>query len=114
MALLALLISIGGTAGLLFLSLFVEPAQITIGEINPGMAGQRIVVTGIVKGAFFAKNTLFFSLSDGNEVKAVLFSPSNEEISLAKKGKRLKAIGKVAEYRGEMELVAEKISSEEK
>ena len=114
LALLALFVSIAATAGLLFLSLSVEPAQTPIGEINSGMIGQRIAITGIVKGAFTQKNTLFFSLQDGNEVKAVLFSPSNEEKALAKKGKRLKAIGKVSEYNGEMELVAERISSAEK
>lgn len=105
-AALALAISFAGVVGLFAVSLLTEPIHSKICELE-GLLNQRVRVEAIVKSAFVAKNTLFISLNDGNAIRAIVFSPSREQREIARKENEVIVIGKVAEYKGELEIIAE-------
>jgi len=106
---IALAAAVAGIALLFLASSIDTPLQIRTGEINKELIGKSIEVMGVVLWSAKKNNTMLFELYDGNKIKAVLFNPSLSQSALVKKGVFLRITGKAKSYKGEMEIVAERV-----
>lgn len=94
---------------LFLLSEFSKPVEVKVGEIDESFISKKISTKGIVLWRYFTKNTLLFELADGNKIKAVLFSPSIEEIGTIEKNSAVEIEGIVKMYKGDLEIVVERV-----
>ena len=106
---IALLVSVVGILGLFAFNSAFSAEEISIGEIDKNDVGKKVQVEGIVKWFHRSRNVLMFDISDGNKIKGVIFNPSIQELKLVQKDSFLRVEGKVAEYRGELEIIAERV-----
>ena len=106
---IALALAAIGLITLFLLSELSKPVEVKIAEIDLSFIGKRVSAKGIVKWKYFTKNTLLFELADGNKIKAVLFSPSSEELSAIKKNSVIVVEGVVKKYKGSLEIVVERV-----
>lgn len=101
-----------GTIGavlLFYYACMAAPSPATIGQLDNGAPDKKVIVQAMVDSAFVKGQTLFFTLDDGNKIKAVKFAPSATDKFFAQKGAFVAVTGTVKEYGGALELVAEKI-----
>jgi len=105
----ALACGIAGALVLLYFSLVNGPVEVNIAKIDSGMEGQRVAVQGRVDWQTEKDGTLIFTLNDGAKIKVVEFNSSEEKQGIVFNGSFVKVIGKVERYRGEMEIVAERV-----
>lgn len=108
---IALICGIIGTIIVFYYSLLVKPIPLSIGEINESIMEKRVEINGRVDWRYEKNSVLLFNLFDGNRVKVVKFQPSAGEKFLVQKNSFLKVVGRVQEYKGELEIVAEEIES---
>lgn len=84
----------------------VEPGEVEIQEIDREMVGDKVTVEGEVENFTAARETVFFTLKDGNHIiPAVSF----RENLLIHEGLQIKASGKVTIHRGETEFIINRI-----
>lgn len=103
--------SIIGFISLVFLSNYSVPSKKSLNELNDKSAGLFVEVEGIVEKPSESKKTLFFMLSNDNEsLRAVLFNPKKEERALVFEGNKLSVQGKIQEFKGNLEIIVEKIT----
>jgi cytochrome c-type biogenesis protein CcmE len=107
---LALAISLLGIAVLFAIDYLNAPEEIRISEIQESMVFQRVKTKGIVEWRHFAKNTLLFEIQDLQKIKAVLFNPSKKELSEVNEKKLVEITGKIQKYKGELEIVVERVN----
>ena len=88
-----------------FLSNRLEPKQITISEAENTRLGDFIRITGEVTKVNKAKITSFNIKDQSGEILVVSFEKTN-----ISKGDELEILGKVDEYYGTKEIIAERIS----
>lgn len=105
----ALACGIAGAIILFYYSLLVTPEAVSISEINEEMLGDRVEVEARVEWRFEKNSVLMFTLDDGNKIKAVRFSPNAVERFAVQKNAFLKVVGRVQKYRGELEIIAERV-----
>jgi len=105
---LALGIGIAGILLLAAMSAATKPLEVSIPEINGGMLQKKVSTEGIVKNRFYSKNTLLFELVDGKSIKAVV-SPTEKELKEIENSAVIRIEGTVQEYKGKIEIVAEKV-----
>lgn len=110
---LCLFLTICGIVILFFLVVTIEPKNIKISDIDESMIGYYVTVYGVVSSKpIWSEENLFFDLSDGEKsIKVVMFSRDTRKYNELKirKGNEVVVIGRVSEYKGELEIVAEKI-----
>lgn len=106
---IALACGIAGAMLLFSYSLLVRPEAVSISEIDESMLGKRIELDARVEWRFEKNSLLLFTLFDGNKIKAVKFNPSAMEKFLVQKNAFLRVVGRVQKYKGELEIVAERI-----
>lgn len=105
---LALAISIIG-----FCLIFFWPNQakeIMVNEINEEMIGQKIKTKGTIDWFKEIKGGLLFGLRNEEKINVVRFSPAAEEREIVKAKKAVEVVGEIKKFRGELEIVAEKIT----
>lgn len=110
---LCLLFSVIGLVSLFLITQFEEVENIPIGKIDESHMGQMVKVNGEVTDKYVSKDGhLFFDLTEnGNNIKIVLFNNKLNDLGLKPeeiKGK-IEIIGIVKKYKGEMEILPEKI-----
>lgn len=110
---LCLLFSVIGLVSLFLITQFEEVENIPIGKIDESHMGQMVKVNGEVTDKYVSKDGhLFFDLTEnGNNIKIVLFNNKLNDLGLKPeeiKGK-IGIIGIVKKYKGEMEILPEKI-----
>jgi len=105
---LALACGVLGTVLLFYYALMAVPAPATIGQLQAGL-DKKVVVQARVDSAFSKGQTLFFTLDDGNKIKAVKLGASAMDKFFVQKDAFVVVTGKVQSYEGALELVAEKI-----
>jgi len=106
---ISLLIAVSGTAGLLFWSLILEPEDITVSEIGEMHIGKKVRLTGIVKGIYSTPDFVRFSLKQKDSIQVVIFNPVMGTRVLLENNRLIAVSGKVAEYKGELEIIAERV-----
>lgn len=113
LARIALGLAVFGLVLLSVIALISEPTKIPLHALNEELLEEKISVQGIIKWSKLLKgNTLLFSLADElylNEINCVYFSPPLKERNLWVKGVKVEVQGKLKKYKGELEIVVEKI-----
>jgi len=106
---IALCIAVAGVLGLLFFEQGIEVESAKIGGIDESKIGNAVKVNALVESAFKKENVLFLQLYDGTgKIKAVLFSPKEEQSTILQKGNFASIEGKVQSYENELEIIVEK------
>jgi len=104
---IALIVSLVGMFSLILLAEFSELERVNIIGLE-SRVGQRVVVSGEVVRATQKSENNFFEVWDGTgEITVVAFG----EMSKLKKGSEIEVQGKVAIYKGELEVIADKIKT---
>jgi len=102
---LALLTALAGTILLIILSKSLEPKEISISEINEKMIDEYVKISGNVTSAKTYSSLTVFTLKDEtDEIKVASYKEFNISGNV-------EVIGKVQEYKGILEIEAEKIQS---
>lgn len=104
---LALFTAILGISVLLFLSNSLEPKLIKISEINDNMLEQYVKVQGNIISLKSYGDMAILSLEDETGKISVVVYNLKENLSLSGK---IEIIGKIKEYKGELEIEASKIN----
>lgn len=117
---LALFTAIFGLVGMIFSSSYITPQNVQIKEINRGMLDKEVSIEGLVMDVSQSQKggTYFLELMDGTgKIKLVIFESAASEIEKTNinienfNKRRIRVVGKVAEYQGSMELILKDASS---
>lgn len=95
----AILCSVMGVLIILFVAERTNVELVSISEIDDSFIEKEIRVQGKVVSFKQLEKVALFSVSDGEEIKVVIF----DEIDL-KNGYDVEVVGKVVEYKGELEM----------
>ena len=111
---LSLFFSIFGLIGVLVLAYFTTPIEVRLEEVTEEMLGKYVLVKGEVKRMKWSEDGHVF-LTLGNEnirLKVVIFASRASKLKDLRElesGDSILVKGRVSEYRGELEVVAEDI-----
>lgn len=98
-----------GLIGLIILSGYVNPEELSVNEIDKSKIDNQVKVTGIVENYTITKTgTMIVTLNDGSDVIKVVIFPSTSLNTTLYNGMNITVTAKVVEYNGEMELIIEK------
>lgn len=101
----ALIISFIGLLFLYFISGNIEIKTKTSERINNAETGQEVIVKGIVSSIRTSEKASFVNIETIDEENIVVF----ENIKGIKQGDYIEVVGKIDEYNGKQEIIAEKI-----
>ena len=103
---LAAICSMLGLLLLIYASERVEIKPVSISSLNPGMVDKNIKIEGTVTLSSLSKDVYFLTIKDDTaSIKVVAFNP-NIKIN---KGQKVEVEGKLAVYKGELEIIAKTI-----
>lgn len=98
-----------GLIGLIILSGYVNPEELSVNEIDKSKIDNQVKVTGIIENYTITKTgTMIIRLNDGSDVIKVVIFPSTSLNTTLYNGMNITVTAKVVEYNGEMELIIEK------
>lgn len=98
-----------GLIGLIILSGYVNPEELSVNEIDKSKIDNQVKVTGIIENYTITKTgTMIITLNDGSDVIKVVIFPSTSLNTTLYNGMNITVTAKVVEYNGEMELIIEK------
>lgn len=98
-----------GLIGLIILSGYVNPEELSVNEIDKSKIDNQVKVTGIIENYTITKTgTMIITLDDGSNVIKVVIFPSTSLNTTLYNGMNITVTAKVVEYNGEMELIIEK------
>lgn len=98
-----------GLIGLIILSGYVNPEELSVNEIDKSKIDNQVKVTGIIENYTITKTgTMIVTLNDGSNVIKVVIFPSTSLNTTLYNGMNITVTAKVVEYNGEMELIIEK------
>lgn len=98
-----------GLIGLIILSGYVNPEELSVNEIDKSKIDNQVKVTGIIENYTITKTgTMIVTLDDGSDVIKVVIFPSTSLNTTLYNGMNITVTAKVVEYNGEMELIIEK------
>ena len=103
--LLALIFSIIGLVSLFLISRKIEITDTTIEKITKEQIGDSVKITGKVTDIVEKSGFTLFTLSQNKQIKVVAYSNVSADI-----GDMIEVTGRIEEYEGETELVADKIA----
>lgn len=108
----SLIISVIGIIALFLIVQFIEPAKVRVSEIDDSMNGQIIATEGMIKEMTKMGGNFFITLYDEKDIAVVMFkiqAEKNDFVYQMKNGDWIRVEGKVAIYRGDLEIIAENI-----
>jgi len=116
---IALLTTVFGLAGMIFLSGEIIPQEFKIKEINKNHVGEDLTIEGLITTVENPKNNIYIlSVIDGTgKINVVIFGSVADEFSREGinpqnfQNRRAKIIGNVKEYNGNVELMIENTKS---
>ena len=82
---------------------------ILIEEITPGNSGEIVITNGAIRNLQIKNNNVFFELENNGRIKAVYFSPKTEQLMEIRENKIVKVKGKIALYKGELEIILREV-----
>ncbi|WP_303221488.1 exodeoxyribonuclease VII large subunit [Methanosphaera stadtmanae] len=98
-----------GLIGLIILSGYVNPEELSVNEIDKSKIDNQVKVTGIIENYTITKTgTMIITLDDGSNVIKVVIFPSTSLNTTLYNGMNITVTARVVEYNGEMELIIEK------
>lgn len=104
---IALIWSLIGIFILIAVALFTEPPELIISELGQHM-GKNIVVRGVVEDASYKETVSFIELADeSGQITIVIFGQLEKRVY---EGDQIAVRGRVAEYKGELEVIAEELA----
>ena len=103
---IALICSLIGLLALYFISSKIEVKDYKPAELNKNV-GDDVKLKGIITKISDKGNVVFVDLKNENYMTVVLFTSEND-LKL-KKGDNVEVIGKVQEYNGKNEIIAQKV-----
>lgn len=105
---ISLITTIIGLIGLIITAGFVTPEELTINKIDNSKIDNQIQITGTLDSYTTTKSgTIILEISDGTgSVNAVIFPTTSFNMTF-NEGMNLKIVGKVTQYKGNLELVIE-------
>ena len=104
---IALIWTLIGIFILIAVAIFTEPPELTISELSQHM-GKNIVVRGFVEDASYKEKVSFIDLADETgTIPVVIFEKLDKRVYA---GDQIAVRGRVAEYKGELEVIAEEIA----
>jgi|Deesub1362B_J571_1020462.scaffolds.fasta_scaffold02733_2 DNA/RNA endonuclease YhcR with UshA esterase domain len=106
---LSLAIATAGLLMLFFAASLAEAKEVSIGELSSAQLGATVKVAGeVVRVKNHEAGHVFLRIRDGTgEVSVPLFKRVAEDVnkSCLREGARIEVIGRLEEYRGELEVV---------
>ncbi|MBI2583531.1 MAG: exodeoxyribonuclease VII large subunit [Candidatus Aenigmarchaeota archaeon] len=106
---LSLAIAIIGIIGIWIVSAIAEPLAMQISEISEEDIGKYVAVEGYVAEKAESSDAFFLSLeSEDSSLKVVAWKRS-ANLSAVEISSNVKVIGKIALYRGEIEIIADEV-----
>ncbi len=112
---LSLATAVIGIIALYVLVSVVQPKAAAIAGLKD-MAGQNVLVSGVVTGYMESKGTVFITLENNSSIKVVMFANDAEkypDVYKIKEGDNATVKGKVQYYKNELEIIAKHISRQE-
>ncbi|MCX8189645.1 MAG: OB-fold nucleic acid binding domain-containing protein [Candidatus Diapherotrites archaeon] len=106
---IALLCAAVGIILLFVYSSIDSPKRTKISEVKISSIGDKVEIDAIVSSSKVSGNVLIFELDDGDKITSVFFNPRIEQKIILRKGNFVRVSGRIAEYRGNLEIVAEKV-----
>ena len=110
---LSLCAAAAGLFALVAVAILIEPKHVAIAEITESDAGGLVVVRGEISSYSSKDENVFITLNDSAAIRIVLFSREAGKqpwVYDLKKRDAISVQGRVQVYRGELEIVAEKIT----
>ncbi len=106
---IGLLMIVLGIFLLIISEMIYEPEKVDVSNIDIDMYGDQILVKEKVSNIEISSDISFLHLSGSNSIDFVYF----DEIKNVKKGDRIKIIGRVEKYQGEVQVVVSEIYKED-
>ena len=103
---IALICSLAGLLALYFISTKIEVKDYKPGKLSENV-GDDVKLNGIITKTSDKGNIVFIEVSQQNPVNVVIFSDKN--FSALKTNEHVEILGKVQEYNGKNEIIAQKI-----
>lgn len=103
---IALIISMVGIVILFFTSQKIGVTEKDIGKINADNTGEIVKIKGNLNKITRTEKAVFLEITQPAEIIVIILEGKN--ISLAE-GQTIEVIGKIDEYNGKMEVIAERI-----
>lgn len=111
---MAFITALIGIVGIIILSSYIVPREVKIKDIDKGMLDEEVSLEGFVSKLEKSKNsnTYFLELSDGTgKISGIIFEKTVIEFEKGNltvnslKNRKIKIIGTVTQYRGDMEII---------
>lgn len=109
---LSLITSIIGIVLLFAFAQTLETERIDIGDIDKSIVGNNVEVFANISSFSESKGNYFFKIVDKTgDISSVLFKSNANRIDTVKirKGVQIRITGKINEYSGNLEIIADKI-----
>ncbi|MEM4662755.1 MAG: OB-fold nucleic acid binding domain-containing protein [Candidatus Diapherotrites archaeon] len=105
----SLLCAFIGVVFLFLYSYYDAPKNVRLSDLTEKDVHSKVIVDAVVVSSGLSNNTLIFEINDGDRFKCVLFNPSLEQRIVLQKGNFVRIFGKVSTYKGELEIIVEKV-----
>jgi len=111
---MAFITALIGMVGIIIFSSYIVPREVKIKDIDKGMLDEEVTLEGFVSKMQKSKNsnTYFLEITDDTgKISGIIFEKTVIEIEKGNlkinslKNRRIKIIGTVTQYRGDMEIV---------
>jgi DNA/RNA endonuclease YhcR with UshA esterase domain len=100
-----------GIIGLIALILLLpEPTILKPYEITKEKENQIATTIGTITNLTIKNGNAFFTITGQGNAKAFFYKPNKEQIQLLKEGKKIQVTGKIATYKGQPEIIIQKVS----
>ena len=106
---IAFIFSIVGVMALFLISENIRPQEMKTSEIRCTDAGKDIKIHGKVTGVDEKEDVVIITLAQEETIKLIAFRDGKLNLQ---KGQKIEAEGEVRDYKGNLEIIADKISVE--
>lgn len=105
----SLVCSIIGVAALYFIAGRIEIEETPISRITMGQSDGSVAAKGKVSRIFEKEDVMIFELEKNEKISVVIFKKNYPQYIGLKEGDFVEVEGKVQDYKGEKELIAENV-----
>lgn len=105
---IALICALVGITLLYIVSERVKIDESTIDKINKGRVGESVKIKGVLGKVSSTDKVVFLEITQPQSLTVILFKDKNINITLDE-GDNVEIIGKIEEYEGKMEVIADMV-----